>query len=317
MSFTDVGLNAAGCVGVAIEDTYGEYKAPTKFIPVRSETLEVMQEVIERRVIRKLAGLVGVVQGNMHVEGDVEIEVLDDTIVYFLAAARTTVEKTGGPTDWEYSFIPAHQALPDSSLSITVVRNDEVFGFVGCITGTMAFSFDEGMLIATLSIVGANEAEEAMPTNIVWPDTVPFGPGNYTLEIPVSTVVEDTDMDMSITIEDNATPEFRLAGDHGAEFARFGERSITMSLTRDFTSRADFDSFKNVTSQSMNLKAERSGTNFIEFDFPVTIKTSYSVGLAAQGDLTRGAIEYVGVSGPTVEYTITVGTQEDVDIGGS
>lgn len=317
MSVTDVGLNAAGCVGVAIEDTYGEYKAPTKFVPVRSETLEVMQEVIERRVIRKLAGLVGVVQGNMHVEGDVEIEVLDDTIVYFLAAARATVEKTGGPTDFEYAFVPAHQALPDNSLSITVVRNDEVFGFVGCIVGNMEFSFDEGMLIATLSIVGINEAEQGTPSPIVWPDTVPFGPGNYTLEIPISTEVIDTDMDMSISIEDNATPEFRLEGDHGATFARFGERALSMSLTRDFTSRADFDAFKNVTAQSMDLLAARSGTNFIQFNFPVVVKTSYSVGLAAQGDLTRGSIEYVGVSGPTVEYTITVGTQEDVDIGGS
>lgn len=317
MSVTDVGLNAAGIVGVALEDTYGQYAAPTKFIPVRSETLEVNQEVIERRVIRQLAGLVGVVQGNMHVEGDMEIEVLDDTIIYFLAAARTTATKTGGPTDFEYEFVPAHQALPDNSLSITVVRNDEVFGFVGCIVGNIEYSFDEGMLIASMTIVGANEAEENTPSSIVWPDTTPFGPGNYTLEIPTGDVVEDTDMDMTISIEDNATPEFRLAGDHGAEFARFGERAISMSLTRDFTSRADFDAFKNVTSQSMNLKAERSGTNFIEFDFPVVVKTSYSVGLAAQGDLTRGAIEYVGVSGPTVEYTITVGTQEDIDIGGS
>jgi hypothetical protein len=317
MSVVDVGLNAAGILGVALETTYGEYEAPTKFIPVRSETLEVNQEVIERRVIRQLAGLVGVVQGNMHVEGDVEIEVLDDAIVYFLAAARTEVVKTGGPTDFEYSFTPGHSALPPSSLSITVVRNDEVFGFVGCIVGTMAFSFDEGMLIANLSVVGANEAEQGTPMNVVWPDSIPFGPGNYTLELPINTVVIDTDMDMTMTIEDNATPEFRLEGDHGATFARFGERSINMSLTRDFTSRADFDGFKSVTAQSMNFKAERSGTNFIEFDFPVIVKTSYSVGLAAQGDLTRGSIEYVGVSGPTVEYTITVGTQEDIDIGAS
>lgn len=308
-----VGLNAAGVVGVAFESVIGTYVAPTKFIPVRSETLETNQELIQRRVIRNLAGLVGVVKGNMHVAGDLEIEVLDDTIIYFLAAMRTSAVKGGTMPDFTYTFTPGHSALPPKSLSITVVRNGEVFGFVGCIVGSCEFSLDNGMLIARLSIIGANEASQSLPSPS-WPTTVPFGPGQYNVEIPSGNPVCDVDMSLSLSIDDSATPEFRLCGDHGAEFSRFGERSITLSLARDFEDRTDFDAFKAATSQSITIEADHSATRYFHITLPVAYKNSYSVGLASQGDLTRASIEYIIASGAGDEYTIEVGTAEDVTI---
>lgn len=308
-----VGLNAAGIVGVAFETVVGTYVAPTKYIPVRSETLETNQELIERRVIRQLAGLVGVVKGNMHVAGDIEIEVLDDTIIYFLAGMRTTPVKSGTMPNYIYTFTPAHSALPPKTLSITVVRNGVTFGFTACIVSSCEFTMDNGMLIARMSIVGANEASQTLPTP-TWPTSTPFGPGEYTIEIPTATPVTDVDMSFSLSIEDNGTPEWRMTGDHGAEFSRFGERSISLSLARDFETRTDFDAFKAATAQSITMKASKGANNEISFLLPAAYKNSYSVGLASQGDLVRASIEYTITSGATDEYTIVVKTQENVTL---
>jgi hypothetical protein len=310
-------LNAAGFLGVAQEAVYGTFVPATKFIPLRSETLETNQELIERRVIRgDTAGLVGIVKGNMHAAGDIEIEVLDDTILYVLLAGRTAVVKTGTTPNFTYTFTPGNSAMPPKSISITVVRGDQVFGFTGCIVGSMEFTMDSGMLICRTSVVGANEATAATPTP-TWGTTTPFGPGEYTMEIPTGTptaLFESVDLgSYSLSIEDNATPEFRLRGDHGAEFARFGERSVSLSLQRDFLTRAEFDAYKAVTPQSINLLASHGVNNSINFLTPGVYKNSYAIGLASQGDLTRATIEYTCTrSGVSPEYTIVVKTQEDI-----
>lgn len=313
-----VGLNAAGVVGIAQEAAIGTYLAPTKFIPIRSETLEANNELIERRVIRNLAGLVGVRGGNLHYAGDVEIEVMDDILPYFLMAGRTNVVKGGVSPNFTYTFTPAHSALPQKSLSITVMRNGETFGYRGCIVGSINFSMDGGLLIATMSILAPQEGVEADPVP-VWPTSEPFSPGEYEIEIPNATPVSDVDMSFELSIDDGGTPEFRLAGTREAEFVRFGERSVSLTLTRDFESRADFDLFKTVTSQSVHFRAERTlptpnVNRFVDFLLPTTVKNSYSIGLAAQGDLTRAEIEYTIVSGATPEYTIAIGTAEDITV---
>lgn len=311
-----VGLNAAGVVGIARETTLGTYVAPQKFVPVRSETLEANNELIERRVIRNLAGLVGVRGGNLHYAGDVEIEVTDDVLPYFLNAGRTIGVKGGVGPNFTYTFTPAHSALPSRGLSITVMRNGETFGFRGCIIGGFNFSLDNGLLIATMSVLAPQESVQSDPTP-TWPTSEPFSPGEYTVEIPTATPVCDVDMSFELSIDDGGTPEFRMCGTREAEFVRFGERSVSLSLTRDFESRTDFDNFKTVTSQSVHIRAERTlptpnVNRFVDFVLGTAYKNSYSVGLAAQGDLTRAEIEYIVTSGGTPEYTIAIGTSEDI-----
>jgi tail tube protein len=306
-----VGLNASGIVGIARETTLGIYAAPTKFIPIRSETLEANNELIERRVIRNLAGVVGIVPGNLHYAGDMEIEALDDVVPYFLNASRTLGTKSGSAGNFTYAFTPTHGALPARSLSITVVRNGVVFGYTACIVGSIEWTLDNGMLIARMGIIGAAEATQSLPTP-TWPTTAPYGPGQYTIQIPTGTTVCDVDMSYSFSVEDNATPEFRLCGTREAEFARFGERSCSLTLARDFVDKTDFNDFKATppVSQSINLRAQTSATRGITINTATTIKTAYSVGLAAQGDLTRAEIEYNVVGDP--EYSITVHTAEDI-----
>jgi len=109
--------------------TPGVYAAPTKFFPFNSESLASTQETVFRRPIRQSADIIGAVPGFFHVEGDVEMEALEDVLVYFLYASRTLFVKTGTAPNFTYTITPTAAGIPNKTLSLTMVRNNIVFGF--------------------------------------------------------------------------------------------------------------------------------------------------------------------------------------------
>ena len=50
-----IGIGATGVLGLAIETTRGTYVAATKWVPIRSESITVSQEMNYRRNIRGIA----------------------------------------------------------------------------------------------------------------------------------------------------------------------------------------------------------------------------------------------------------------------
>lgn len=291
--------------------TPGVYAAPVKFIPFMSESLTSVQSTIWRRPIRQSADIIGAVPGNFNVEGDISIEAMEDCVVYFLYGSRSAVVKTG-TTNYTYTFTPTANAIPGRTMSITVVRNGIVFGFTGCVVASQTFTVEDGIMMYNVSILGQDEAVQTAPTP-TWPTTVPFGAGQYSIEIPTATPVLDTDT-FEWTIDDSAEVQFRLKSTgRGAQFTKYGERSVTLSLERDFESRTDFDAFKALTAQDISIIASKGANNSISLNTPVTIKDTYEVQNSGQGDLVRASIAYnavINVSG--VSYTITLKTQENV-----
>jgi hypothetical protein len=302
-----VGIGAQGIVGLAFETTPGTYVAPTKYCPILSETLNQKQSNYVRRDIRQVADSLGTVGGDMHIAGDISMCVYPDCLPYFLHASRGAVVKTGsGP--WTYVHTPGHGAAPTAlrTMSITVVRNGIVFGYAGCIVGVSEYSQDNKKLNVRHGIIGLSEAVQSTPTP-VWPTTVPFGAGMYDIEIPLATDVFDVDA-FTLSIDDGAVPEFRLWNSRNARFAHFGERTVTVSLSRDFESRTDYDAFKILTAQALRFKASNGANADVQFDVPVAIKDSYELGLSGQGDLVRASIAYTGhydaTTGAAVKTTV-------------
>lgn len=291
--------------------TSGTYTAPTKFIPFMSESLTSVQSTIWRRPIRQSADIIGAVAGNFNVEGDISIEGMEDCMLYFLFASRFSVAKTG-TTNYTYTFTPTAAAIPNKTLSITVVRNGIVFGFTGCVVSSQTFTVEDGILMHNLSIIGRDEAVQSAPTP-TWPTTVPFGAGQYSIEIPTATPVFDTDQ-FELSIDDSAEPQFRLKNTgRGAQFIKYGERSVTLSFERDFESRTDFDAFKALTAQAISVVASKGVNNKVTMNIPASIKDTYEVQNSGQGDLVRASISYNGVidaSGESVE--IIVLSQENI-----
>lgn len=292
--------------------TPGTYVAPTKFFPFNSESLVSTNETVWRRPIRQSADIIGAVAGNYHSEGDLELESLEDVVIYWLIASRTTVVKSGSAPNFTYVVTPTSAATAKKTISLTIVRNGIVFGYVGIVTSSFKFGIDNGLLTFSVSLVGTDEAVQSLPTP-TWPTTVPFGAGSYTVEVPTGSTVLDTDT-FEFSVEDNAEAQFRLKSTgRGAQFVKYGERASMLNLERDFESRTDYDAFKAVTSQSVTLTASKGANNSIVLLAPVAIKDTYEVNNGGQGDLVRATISYQNIiDGTGKSWQITLKTQEDV-----
>ena len=307
------GIGGSGILGVALETVSGTYEAPTKFIPFESESLQYMSDNVMRRPIRQSADIVGVIPGNTHVEGDIGFEALTDVVAILLHGARHSVVKTGASAPFTYVFTPTASALPIQTLSLTVVRNGIVFGFVGMVVSSFTFTTEEGILKFNCSFQGRDEAVQSAPTP-TWPTTTPYGAGMYDIQIPTSTQVFDADT-FEFSVEHNAEPQYRLKNTgRGAQFIKYGENDTSLSVERDFESRAEFDAYKAVTSQSVTIHAVKvANTEEMTILVPTVFRESYEVAMPGQGDLVRASVSYKGTLDSTGKaYQITVITSEDI-----
>jgi len=292
--------------------TPGTYAAPVKYFPFISESITIAEETVWRRPIRQSADIIGAVAGNFNPAGDLSMEALEDVILYFLWCSRTLIVKSGSAPNFTYTITPTAAAVANKTFSLTVVRNGIVFGYVGMCLNSFTFTPDNGLLMFNTNVVGRDEAVQSLPT-ATFPTTVPFGAGQYSIEIPTATPVLDTDT-FEFTVEDNAEPAFRLKSTgRGATFIKYGERNSTMTVERDFQDRTDYDAFKAVTSQSVTLSATKGVNNSITMLAPVAIKDTYEVGLSGEGDLVRASVAYNNViDGTGKSWQITIKTQEDI-----
>jgi hypothetical protein len=302
-------------MGVALETVAGTYVAPTQYIPIESESLQLTQDTIFRRPIRASADVVGAVPGNARIEGDISMEALESTVALMMHASRATVVKSGTASPgFTYTFTGSANAIPAKTMSFTVVRNGIVFGYTGCVVGSFSFTVEDGLLKYNPTILGRDETVQSMPT-ATWLTGLPaepYGAGKYSLEVPSASVITDSD-GFEFSVDDSPEAQYRLKSTAAAAFIAYGERSVTATLERDFENRTDYDAFKAVTASSITLTGTKGANNSISMIMPASIKDSYEVGLSGQGDLTRASISYMGTLDATGKaYQIIVKTQTDI-----
>ena len=303
-----IGIGAAGSVGIAREAVAGTYVAPEVFIPVRSESLKFLNEVQYTRPIMETPDQIHGVTGPQKVEGDLEFEVLIEPFTYLLYGARMSVVKAGaGP--FTYDFTPSAAAeAPNKTLSITVVRNGIVFGYVGCVVGKLELSVDSGILVATASVVGRGEASQPAPATS-WLTDLPFDADAYTLTIG-GTGVTDADA-ITWSLDDSAEAVYRLGVAGAAAFVKFGERTVTASMERDFQNSTEYAKFKAATAQALVFKSALDASNFIQITTDAVVMDTYEVNLTSQGDLVRASIDYQGKYDFTNSRVYTISISHD------
>jgi hypothetical protein len=314
-SYDDTAVGApAGAFPTANTATNpGVYVAPTKFVPVRSETIHMVEDTVWRRAIRNTADFTGATFGNEHPEGTLAMEASEDVVVYFMHASRATVVKSGASPNFQYVYTPVSAALPPNrTLSITIVRNGQVFGYTGCVVGSYKFGVDGGLSTYEATIISRNEAVQSVPTD-TWGTTAPYGMGQYSVEFPTGSPVTDSDT-FEMSVEDGAVPEFRLKSTgRGADYIRFGERTSKFTAGRDFLTRTDYDNFRAQVSQSVTLTMSKGVNNSISILMPVAIATEYPVNLSGQGDLIRASIPYnLATNASGWAFQVTLKTQENI-----
>lgn len=309
------GIGAAGCVGVAFEVTPGTYVAPTKFIPITGESLMVDKQInFTRPIIKDSVEPVHAVTGPEFVTGDIEMEVITDGLVYFLFASRNSIVKGGvGPYTYTFSPTSAASVADGKTLSITVVRNDVVFGYTGCVMSGMTLGVNNGMMVATINILGSGEATQAAPV-ATFPTTVPFGADAYTIEIPTASAISDAGS-FEFNLDDSGEPQYRL-GSLAAQFIKLGERNVSMSIERDFLNKTEYDIFRAVTAQELHVRAEQptNAAEYVDILLRSGIMESYEAFLESQGEIITAALEYTGKWDftATESYQIEVGTTENL-----
>lgn len=309
------GIGASGVVGIAIEETPGTYVPPTKFFPIRSESLVWTQNTNWRRVIRGTTDPIGAIAGNGNVEGDIDMELLADVLPYFLMCARGTITKTAGATagdPFSYEFRPLHNAVAPNTMSVTIVRNGVPFGYTGCVVASQNYGNDNDAATVTFTLMGRAEQEVAVPVAAFAGDQ-PFGAGDWTIEIPTGTQIFDAD-GFSFEVDDSASVQNRLKNSLGAQFIAYGERNTTLSLDRDFESRDEYNQFKALTSKAIHVGLSTGANNAVDFTMPVATIDGYDVSLGGVGDLVRASVSYTGVHDGTMggAYGIDITTAEDV-----
>lgn len=307
------GIGAAGVIGVGFETVPGTYVAPTKFIPVRSEGLQYMLEInYTRPIIKTSVDPVHAVKGPAHVEGDIEWEIIEDCMVYFLHAGRFTVVKSGSAPNFVYTYTPAITAQEaNKTLSITVLRNGAIFGYTGCVLTAMEVTVDNGLLVGTMTMMGRDEASQSNPA-VTIPQTVPFGADTYDIEIPAASDITDAGS-FTFSLDDNGEAQFRL-GSLAARYIGYGERTVSAEIERDFIDRTQYEIFKALTAQSIHLRAAKSAQRYIDFLIRSGVMDSYEATLEGQGDIITAQLSYTGKYDFTAgnAFEIAVGTAEDI-----
>lgn len=313
---TNPGTGAGGLVGIALETVAGTYTVPTVYVPIQSESLNFTQDTNWRRAIRQVADPLGATPGNGRVEGDMSMEAFENVVPMFLLAARATGVQTGTTPNFIQTWKGNANAIPNKTLSITVVRNGQVFGYVGCVVSSFTLTVDDTVgLLFNPTILGTSEASQTAPTP-TWDATIqnqPFGAGKYNMQIPTATQIFDAD-GFEFSVDNAGEAQYRMQNTgNGAAFVSYGDRTTTVSLTRDFLTRADYDAFKALTSQALTFIASKGTNNSIEVDVPVAFKDTYEVNLSGTGDLVRSAITYQGTIDSTGNaWTIITKNQLDM-----
>lgn len=288
------------------------YVAPTKFFPFTSDSIVHTQATVWRRDIRQNVDPYQAVAGNVNTAGDFECVATEDLIPWFLRCSRTTMARTGTAPNYTYTFIPNSNGISSTTMSLTVVKNSQVFAFTGLVVGSYSFTVNDGLLMMRNSMVGSDEATQTAPIPS-YTNVPAFSAGMYNFQIPTATQIFDVDA-FEFSVDDGAEPQFRLqsGGARGARYIKYGARTARMSFDRDFPDKVEYDLYKALTSTTLQLQCSKGTNNQILIDLYNAVRDTFSVPTGSQGDLIRAHEELMAVFdfGASKSYQITAKTQE-------
>lgn len=318
---TTPGLGGGGSVGLAFETTMGTYVPPTVFVPIISEGLEYTEEKYLSEQIRQQSIHTEAKPSYYHVEGDIEMEVDVNFLPYFLHAGRHTITKTGATAPFVYKYVPNSAGTASTAagpatrktLSITTVRNGEVFGYAGCALGGFQFSVDtdSGILMATMNMFGLSEASAADPTE-AWIAPQLYGADAHRIYLDAAGIapafagaadVNHNGLEFGVTF--NAGAQNRIRSDRSASYISYGITEGTLGAELDFLTRADYDFFKATNKRALRMESLVGGATLTLATHGVRLQAnnyffnSYSVPLEGMGDLVTADTEgqMLGIAG--------------------
>jgi len=311
------GLGGGGKVGLGIETTMGTYAAPTVFVPVLNESLMYAEDKYYSEQIRQETIHSDVKSSYYHVEGTVSMEADPTNLPYWLGASRHDYVAAGGATTFTPSNAGSGDACP-FTLSITVVRNGVVFGYVGCVVGSFEFTIVDGVLQVNMDVLGMGEATQSAPSP-TWPAPDLLGADAHRIYLAASGVSPTfgaTDVNFNgftFRTNFNAEAQNRIRADRQASYISFGITEAEIESELDFMDKVDYDNMKANTTRAIKLESTNGGATFAAATSGVRLQANrvsydtYDVGLEGMGDLIMAGFtgRIIGIAGGDA-YAIAV-----------
>jgi Phage tail tube protein len=328
------GLGGSGSLGFAFETTKGTYVAPTTFIPILSEDFKYVEDRYFSPQIRQEVIVSDVLQGPYHIEGDIEMEADCNFLPYLLYCTRHNIAKTGsGP--YEYEFTPSNagststaaSGLVQRTASITIVRNEQAFGYAGCTLGSFGFMIDDDHVLKfRATLLGEEEAGSVSNPTESWVAPELFGADASSIYTDAAgatpafggAAVEDFN---GFEFEANHNPEAqnRIVSDRSAQYISFGETEVSLNTELDFIDKTEYDNFVATTQKAIRLESLFGGASYaaasaaVRVDINRGVYETYDLGLEGLGDLIMAGVTMRGIGIATgTAYKITVKGAPDI-----
>lgn len=314
------GIGGGGYVIVALEATNGTYVQPGTaadiYVPILDETFKYTSEPYFSPQLRQQTIVSDVKQGYYHVEGDIHMEVDPRFLPYFLYASRHNISKTGTT----YTFTPGSQGSTSTAatgtvqrtMSVTISRNNVLFGYAGCTAGGYEFTIEDGVLKVTFNMLGLSDNTVSGTPAPAWVAPDLFGADASAISVAASGVTPTfsaASVDYNgytFRSEFGAEPQNRIRRDRSASYISFGETVANLETELDFISRAEYDNYVATTQRAVLMESINPGTGtFATATSGVQIQCNrmvwedYDLGLAGIGDLIMAGVNgrSIGIAG--------------------
>lgn len=268
------GIGATGWIGIASESTMGTLVTAATFVPILRETLKYTEDKYYSQQLRQQVVDSEVKPGYYHIEGEIELEVDTNVLLYFLYASRHTITKSAGPP-YTYTFVPstagatstAASGAVQRTLSITAVRNGIGFGYAGCTVSQYEFTVDAGVLKLTMQIIGLSEAVVSSPPTPTWVAADLLGADSHNVFTGASAVSPTYAQALgyngyTFMANHNAEAQNRIRSTRSANYVKFGKTDFEVRSELDFESRTDYDAMVASTTKAIKLESTVGGGAF-------------------------------------------------------
>jgi hypothetical protein len=298
-----IGLGGGGWVGWALESVMGTYVSPQVYIPIISEEFRYTEAKYYSPQIRQQTIVSDVQQGYYHIEGPIVMEVDPNFLPYVLYCSRHSIAKSGtGP--YTYKFTPASFASAGTAAtgavprtaSVTISRNDQIFGYTGCVVGGYEATVQDGVDRVTLNMLGLAEATEAGPFTPAWVDPVLYGAATHSVYVDAAGLTPafaSPSVDhngITITSNFNATAQNRIVRSRAATYIAFGETEAQYETELDFIDRTEYDNYVNTSLRAFRYESVHgadfaTGTDGWRCTAYRSAYDAYDVNLPGMGDI--------------------------------
>lgn len=315
-----IGLGGGGAVFIAHEVTAGTFLDATTvggvWVPILSENFRYTEARYYSPQLRQQVMVSDVKQGYYHIEGEITMEVDTHFLPYFLHCSRHTITKTGaGP--YVYKYVPNKTAsiVPGSgarTASITVIRNEQAFGYAGCVVTGYTFTIEDAVLRVTLNMLGmSDQADPVALGTPTWTAADLLGADAHAVFVAASAITPTfgaaaTNFNgFTFEANHNGAAQNRIRKDRSASYISMGETEGTITTELDFEDKTEYNNFKATTQTAIKLESTQGAVTFaaatdgVKLQANRAVYDTYEVDLPGMGDIVMANVtaRMVGIAG--------------------